>query len=45
MAALISKKITETIEKNGMKAPHLAIIRVGERADDISYENGVTEDG
>lgn len=38
VAASISKSISETIEKTGMIPPHLAIIRVGEKADDISYE-------
>lgn len=40
VAAAISREISETIEKTGMRPPHLAIIRVGERPDDLSYERG-----
>lgn len=38
VAAAVSREISTTITKTGMAAPHLAIIRVGKRPDDCSYE-------
>ncbi|MDO5402000.1 MAG: tetrahydrofolate dehydrogenase/cyclohydrolase catalytic domain-containing protein [Eubacteriales bacterium] len=40
VANAINEKIAEELKEWKGRLPHLAIIRVGERADDISYERG-----
>ena len=42
VANAINEKLIEEV-KTMEKKPHLAIIRVGERPDDMSYERGATK--
>lgn len=43
VANAINESIAQEISKMNGAVPHLAIIRVGERPDDISYERGATK--
>lgn len=43
VAEAINEKLIRELEKFEGAVPHLAIIRVGERPDDISYERGATK--
>lgn len=43
VARQMKEQMTVQIEELKGYIPHLAIIRVGERPDDISYEKGATK--
>ncbi len=43
VSASIKNQVTEALEQLGGMIPKLAIVRVGERPDDMSYERGATK--
>lgn len=43
VANAINEKIIEEMKDWNGAIPHLAIVRVGERPDDMSYERGATK--
>lgn len=43
VSAKIKEQVQKKLEELGCRAPKLAIIRVGERSDDISYERGAVK--
>ena len=45
VSAKIKEQVTEDLKKLGGTIPTLAIVRVGEKPDDMSYERGEEEAG
>ena len=45
VSAKIKEQVTQMMEGLEGPAPKLAIVRVGEKPDDMSYERGAEEDG